>query len=70
MGFIPSMVKLTTYISNPNNISREILQNFIDAVRMGQIELNVDRVFSLEDITKAHEYMESNQAAGKIVVLT
>ncbi|MDB5155242.1 MAG: NADPH:quinone reductase, partial [Mucilaginibacter sp.] len=29
MGFIPSMVKLTTYISNPNNISREILQNFI-----------------------------------------
>jgi NADPH:quinone reductase-like Zn-dependent oxidoreductase len=70
MGFIPSMVKLTTYISNPNNISREILQNFIDAVRTGQIELNVDRVFSLEDITKAHEYMESNQAAGKIVVLT
>ncbi len=70
MGFIPSMVKLTTYISNPNNISREILQNFIDAVRMGQIELNIDRVFSLEDITKAHEYMESNQAAGKIVVLT
>jgi NADPH2:quinone reductase len=70
MGFIPSMVKLTTYISNPNNISREILQNFIDIVRTGQIELNIDRVFRLEDIIKAHEYMESNQAAGKIVVLT
>ncbi|MDB5023684.1 MAG: NADPH:quinone reductase [Mucilaginibacter sp.] len=70
MGFIPSTVKLTTYISNPDNISREILQNFIDIVRTGQIELNVDRVFRLEDINKAHAYMESNQAVGKIVVLT
>jgi NADPH:quinone reductase len=70
MGFIPSMVKLTTYASDPNNISAEILQDFIDTVETGQIELNIDRVFYLNDIVKAHEYMESNLAAGKIVVLT
>lgn len=70
MGFIPSMVKLTTYVSDSNNVSREILQNFIDTVKAGQIELNVDRVFYLADIAKAHEYMENNEAAGKIVVLT
>jgi NADPH:quinone reductase-like Zn-dependent oxidoreductase len=46
-----------------------VLQNFIDIVRTGQIELNVDRVFVIEDIVKAHEYMENNQACGKIVVI-
>jgi len=68
MEYIPSMTQLTTYGSNPANISREILQDFIDTVKAGQIELNVDRVFMIEDIVKAHEYMESNQACGKIVV--
>jgi NADPH:quinone reductase-like Zn-dependent oxidoreductase len=69
MEFIPPMTRLTTYTSNPANISREVLQNFIDIVRTGQIELNVDRVFVIEDIVKAHEYMENNQACGKIVVI-
>jgi NADPH2:quinone reductase len=70
MGYIPSMVKLTTYASDPANISGEILQDFIDTVEAGEIELNVDQVFQLKDIVQAHEYMESNQAIGKIVVLT
>jgi NADPH:quinone reductase-like Zn-dependent oxidoreductase len=69
MEFIPPMTRLTTYTSNPANISREVLQEFIDIVRTGQIELNVDRVFVIEDIVKAHEYMENNQACGKIVVI-
>jgi len=30
----------------------------------------IDRVFSFDDIQKAHEYMESNQQVGKIVVRT
>lgn len=70
MAFIPSMCKLTTYASDPNNISTEILQNFIDTVRAGQIELNIDKIFHLGEIMQAHEYMESNHATGKIVVLT
>ncbi|MEX8548292.1 MAG: zinc-binding alcohol dehydrogenase family protein [Mucilaginibacter sp.] len=70
MEYIPPMVKFTTYGSSPENISAEILQDFIDNVKAGQIELNVDQVFMLKDIVKAHEYMESNQATGKIVVLT
>jgi NADPH2:quinone reductase len=70
MGFIPSMTSLTTYVSDPHNISPEILQDFIDTVKAGQMELNVDHVFQLDDIVKAHEYMESNQAEGKIVVVT
>lgn len=69
MAFIPSMRKLTTYASDPANISSQILQDFIDTVKAGQIELNVDKVFQMDEIVQAHEYMESNQASGKIVVL-
>ena len=32
-------------------------------------ELFLDRVFKLVDIGKAHEYMEQNQAVGKVVVI-
>ena len=30
---------------------------------------NIDRVFRLDDIVAAHQYMEHNQATGKLVVL-
>lgn len=32
------------------------------------IEPNVDKVFELEEIQKAHEYLESNQSFGKVVL--
>jgi NADPH:quinone reductase-like Zn-dependent oxidoreductase len=38
-------------------------------VEDGVIKLNVNKVFSLDQIVAAHQYMESNQATGKIVVV-
>jgi NADPH2:quinone reductase len=70
IGFIPSMVNLTVYNSNPKNISVKIFQDFINAVEAEEIKLNVSKVFHLDDIAKAHEFMESNLASGKIVILT
>ncbi|HEY0658623.1 MAG TPA: zinc-binding dehydrogenase, partial [Pyrinomonadaceae bacterium] len=29
---------------------------------------NIDRVFKLEEIKKAHEYLESNESFGKVVL--
>ncbi len=34
----------------------------------GKLKPLIDRVFSLDEIVRAHEYMESNQQIGKIVV--
>ncbi|MEO0895209.1 MAG: zinc-binding alcohol dehydrogenase family protein [Bacteroidota bacterium] len=68
MGDIPSLGRLTVYMGESGNLSEEHLQEFIDEVAKGTIKLNIDSVFSLEDIVKAHEYMESNQAKGKLVV--
>ena len=68
MGDIPSLGRLTVYMGDANSLSKESLQDFIETVESGEIKLNIDKVFKLEQIVEAHQYMESNQAKGKIVV--
>jgi NADPH:quinone reductase len=70
MEFIPATVHLTIYDSGQIGIPTRVFQEFIHTVEAGQIKLNVSKVFTLDEITDAHTFMESNQAAGKIVVLT
>jgi len=50
------------------NLKKDLLQDFIDAVTDGDITLNIDKVFRLDQIVEAHTYMESNSAKGKLVV--
>lgn len=68
MGDIPSLGRLTVYMGDSKNLSKELLQDFITKVEKGIIELNIDSVFQLNQIVKAHEYMENNLAIGKLVV--
>jgi NADPH:quinone reductase-like Zn-dependent oxidoreductase len=68
MGDIPSTRRLTVYMGEAENLTREMLQEFIDAVERGVIRLTIDKHFNLDQIAAAHAYMESNQARGKIVV--
>ncbi|RYX99665.1 NADPH:quinone reductase [bacterium] len=67
---IPSTVRLTCYSGEAMDLDKSDLQDFINKVEKGKIKLNIDRVFQLEEIVQAHQYMESNQAKGKIVVRT
>ena len=68
MGDIPSLGRLTVYMGEAENLQKELLQDFIEAVENGDLKINVDKVFKLDNITEAHRYMESNQAKGKIVI--
>ena len=68
MGDIPSLVRLTVYMGEAENLQKQSLQQFIDAVESGDIRITLDRTFKLDEIIEAHKYMESNQAKGKIVV--
>jgi len=68
MGDIPSLGRLTVYMGESKNLSKELLQEFIDEVQKGSINLTIDKVFSLNEISDAHQYMEDNKAKGKIVV--
>ncbi|WP_373493612.1 zinc-binding alcohol dehydrogenase family protein [Aquiflexum sp.] len=68
MGDIPSLGRLTVYMGESNNLSKELLQEFIVEVENGSVKLNIDKVFHLDQLAKAHEYMENNKAKGKLVV--
>lgn len=68
MGDIPSLGRLTVYMGESKNLSKELLQEFIDEVEKGTIKLNIDRTFNLDQVAEAHQYMEDNKAKGKIVV--
>ena len=68
MGDIPSLGRLTIYGGDAGNLNQDLLQDFINTVAKGEINLNIDKVFKLDEIVAAHTYMESNQAKGKIVV--
>jgi NADPH2:quinone reductase len=68
MEEIPSTVRLTIYSGEAMDLSHSDLQAFINKVEKGEIKLNIDRVFSLDEIAEAHRHMENNRAKGKIVV--
>jgi len=68
MGDIPSLGRLTVYMGESKNLSKVLLQEFIDEVEKGSIKLNIDKIFTLDGVSKAHQYMEDNMAKGKIVV--
>ncbi|MCX2745334.1 zinc-binding alcohol dehydrogenase family protein [Mangrovivirga sp. M17] len=70
MGDIPSLGRLTVYMGESKNLSKELLQEFIDEVENGNINLNIDKVFQLDEVANAHQYMEDNKANGKIIVKT
>lgn len=68
---LPSTVKLTTYASEEvkAGMYTEALQEAVRLAEQGVYRINLDRVFSLREIVQSHEYMESNKAKGKLVVL-
>ena len=69
MEVIPATVSLTVYDSGQLRSDRDSFQEFIKDVEEGHIKLTVSKVFSLDQIVEAHQLMDSNQAAGKIVVV-
>jgi NADPH:quinone reductase-like Zn-dependent oxidoreductase len=70
MDVIPTSVGLTTYDGGPDDFMRTPLEELIEQIAADTLHVNVGKVFRLDDIVEAHRCMETNQAGGKIVVLT
>jgi len=70
MEMIPSSVCLTTYDGGPEDFMRTPLDELVERVAAGTLQIQVGKVFKLDDIVEAHRCMEENKAGGKIVVLT
>jgi NADPH:quinone reductase-like Zn-dependent oxidoreductase len=69
IAYIPTGVRLTAYSGEAADLPTQVLQDYLDAVADDHRLVPVDRVYPLEEIAAAHDRMERNRAAGKIVVL-
>jgi putative PIG3 family NAD(P)H quinone oxidoreductase len=62
----------TVLRSRPTQEKAEANRNFIEQVvplfENGKIKPNIDRVFKMEQIKEAHQYLESNESFGKVVL--
>jgi len=71
IAMIPSGTRLTAFHSNDvkGSAGATMLQRIVREVEAGVCRPNLDRVFALDDIVAAHQYMEDNEATGKVVVI-
>jgi NADPH:quinone reductase-like Zn-dependent oxidoreductase len=71
IAMIPSGTRLTAFHSDDvkGSAGTTVLQRVVDEVGAGVYRPNVDRVFGLDDIAQAHQYMENDEATGKLVVV-
>jgi NADPH:quinone reductase len=67
--YLPRGVRLAGYFGDARDLPRETFQEILDAVAAGQLAFPVDRVYDgLEQVPQAHDDMEHDRAAGKLVV--
>jgi len=67
--YLPRGVRLAGYFGDAADLPREAFQEIVDAVAAGRLSFPVDRVYDgLERVPQAHDDMEHNRAAGKLVV--
>ena len=69
MGSIPTSVCLTAYSGGPEEFMSTPLQELVDQIEAGKLEVAVAKTFRLNKMVEAHRMMEESRAGGKIVVL-
>jgi len=70
MGYIPATVSLTVYDSGQFRVEHAAFQSFVKLIEQGEIIPPIKRIFHLDEIVQAHQFMESNAGGGKIVITT
>jgi NADPH:quinone reductase-like Zn-dependent oxidoreductase len=71
IAMIPSGTRLTAFHSDDvkGSAGTTVLQRVVHEVEAAVYRPNLDRVVGLDDIAQAHQYMENNEATGKLVVV-
>jgi NADPH:quinone reductase-like Zn-dependent oxidoreductase len=69
MESIPTAVSFTTYSGGSEEFMQTPLNELCLKVKDGVLDINVGKIFQIDEIVKAHRCMEENRASGKIVVL-
>jgi len=48
--------------------TRKFIEDVLPLIASGKVQPNLDKVFSIENVREAHEYLESNASFGKVVL--
>jgi NADPH:quinone reductase-like Zn-dependent oxidoreductase len=48
--------------------TRKFAEEVVPLFASGKLKPNIDKIFKMEEIRAAHEYLESNASFGKVVV--
>jgi NADPH:quinone reductase len=69
-GFLPNGVRLAGYSGDASDLPQAVLQEFLDAVAAGQATVPIAKTYGMDEIATAHDDMEHDRVAGKLVVST
>lgn len=69
IDYLPQGVRLTAYSGNAADLPTQVLDDYLAAAVLDPELIPLDRVFPLDQIGAAHDYMEHDLATGKIVVV-
>jgi NADPH2:quinone reductase len=69
-GFLPNGVRLSGYFGEASDLPQVVLQEFLDAVAAGEASVPIARTYTMDEIAAAHDDMEHNRVAGKLVAST
>jgi len=70
MDAITTAVYLTSYSGGVENLIATPFQELVEQIENETLHVQIGGVFPLDEIVDAHRFMETNQAGGKVVVLT
>ncbi|MCI6272337.1 MAG: zinc-binding dehydrogenase [Erysipelotrichaceae bacterium] len=60
-------VYLTTFYSG--NVTEEKLNELFEYIKRYKIKIKPEKIFKLEEIKQAHDYLESSESFGKVVII-
>lgn len=69
-GFLPRGVRLSGYFGDASDLPPAVLQEFLDAVAAGDAMVPIAKTYTMDEIATAHDDMEHDRVAGKLVVST
>ena len=69
-GFLPNGVRLSGYSGDASDLPQPVLQEFLDAIAAGEATVPIARIYTMDEIARAHDDMEHDRVAGKLVVTT
>ncbi|MEL6944526.1 MAG: zinc-binding dehydrogenase, partial [Bacteroidota bacterium] len=52
-----------------DDILRQMMINVVKVIQLGKLRLVIDRRYALEDVVKAHQYVDSGRKLGNIVLI-